>query len=60
MAIRKLRKLGDSECPSAGVTLPKDELREDGVIDERDELGEQYAKIEKIGDGEYSVRLVDV
>jgi len=52
--------MGDSEYPSAGVTLPKDDLRKEGVIDESGELnGEKYAKIERTGDGEFRVTLVD-
>jgi hypothetical protein len=44
----------------AGVTLPKDDLRKEGVIDEPGELnGEKYAKIERTGDGEFRVTLVD-
>jgi hypothetical protein len=35
------------------------DLCEDGVIDNRWRLEEQYAKVEKTGDGEYRVRLVD-
>jgi len=60
MPIRKVRRFGSPERPSGGITLPKEYLQEDGVIDERGELAEQYATIEKTGDGEYAVRLVDV
>lgn len=59
MRIRKVRELGSSDQPSAGITLPKGDLREDGVIDDQGGLEEQYAKVEKTGDGEYRVRLVD-
>lgn len=60
MPIRKVRQLGDSDYPSAGVTLPKDDLREDGVIDaDGGVVGEKYAKIEKTGEGEWRVVLVD-
>jgi len=60
MPIRKVRKMGDSEYPSAGVTLPKDDLREEGIIDESGDLnGEKYAKIERTGDGEFRLTLVD-
>ena len=52
--------MGDSEYPSAGVTLPKDHLRKEGAIDESGELnGEKYMKIERTGDGEFRITLVD-
>ena len=44
--------MGGSEYPSTGVTLPKDDLRKEGAIDESGELnGKKHAKIEQTGDG---------
>jgi hypothetical protein len=59
MPIRKVRRIGKPDQPSGGITLPKEYLQEDGVIS-RGQLEEQYVTIEKTGDGEYAVRLVDV
>jgi hypothetical protein len=59
MEIRKLRKMGDADRPSAGITLPKEDLQEDGVVDERGEIADEYVKIEREGDGKWSVELVD-
>lgn len=36
--IRRVRRLGASECPSAGITLPRDDLGDDGGIDDSGEV----------------------
>lgn len=58
MPIRKVRPIGQPDRPSGGITLPKEYLQEDGVISSEG-VEEQYAAIEKTGEGEYFVRLVD-
>lgn len=57
MAINKLRKIdGDS----VGVTLPKDDARLDGLIDEDGELtGEHHLHVDRDGEGEWTVELVE-
>ena len=57
MAIHKLRQLdGDS----AGVTLPKKDLRDSGFLDEDGCIdGEQYAVIEQVEPGEWRIRAVN-
>jgi hypothetical protein len=58
MALRKLRQL-DSE--SAGVTLPKDDLRESGLLDDDGRVaGERYALIEQIADGEWRIKTLNL
>lgn len=59
MEIRKVVKMGDSETPSAGITLPKQDLMEDGVVTESGEVQEQFVKIEREDEGKWSVSLVD-
>ena len=44
---------------SAGVTLPKEDLREMGVIDEDGSVGELFARIEHVEGSEFRVELVD-
>ncbi|QCS44095.1 hypothetical protein [Natrinema versiforme] len=57
MALNKLRKLDRS---SAGVTLPKDDLRLEGLLDEDGDLeGEHHVHIRHVDDGEWSLTLVD-
>ena len=57
MPLRKLRQL-DTE--SAGVTIPKKDLRESGFLDEDGRIdGERYAVIEQVGDGEWRVEAID-
>lgn len=57
MAINKLRKIdGDS----VGVTLPKDDARLDGLIDEDGELtGEHHLHVDREEKGKWSVKLAD-
>lgn len=57
MHIRKLRKL-DADC--AGVTIPKDDLRFEGYVDENGELVEQPAlTIEREGEGTWRIQVLD-
>ena len=44
---------------SAGVTLPKDDLREMGVIDEDGSVGELFARVERVEGSEFRIELVD-
>ncbi|ELY64709.1 hypothetical protein [Natrinema versiforme] len=57
MALNKLRRLDQN---SLGITLPKDDLRIEGLLDEHGDLeGEHHLHIRYIGDGEWTVELVD-
>jgi len=56
MDIRKLRAMGGGE--SAGLTLPKDDLRELGLFEDG-ELEESYARIERLEGSEFRIKLVD-
>ncbi|OAQ51253.1 hypothetical protein HTG_18560 [Natrinema mahii] len=57
MALNKLRKLDKN---SAGVTLPKGNLRLEGLLDEKSDLeGEHHVHIRHIDDGEWSIKLVE-
>jgi hypothetical protein len=55
MEFRKLRQMGGGE--SAGVTLPKEELREMGFVSEG-EIVEGYAQVERVSDSEFKIELV--
>ena len=57
MTVNKLRQLDSN---SAGVTIPKDGLRLDGLIDEDGEIdGEQHAHIRREGPGKWTVEVVE-
>ena len=58
MALNKLRKL-DEDC--AGVTLPKDDLRLDGLLDEDGELieDEQWLHVDRQDEGEWTIEVVE-
>ncbi|WP_222915054.1 hypothetical protein [Natrinema sp. SYSU A 869] len=57
MALNKLRKLDQN---SAGVTLPKDDLRLEGLLDEAGEIaGEHHVHIRHVDDGKWTLELVE-
>lgn len=57
MEIRKLRKLDRS---TAGITVPKDDLRSEGLLDEDGDLVEgEHVAIERVGEGEWKVSRFD-
>ncbi|ELZ08507.1 hypothetical protein C479_14248 [Halovivax asiaticus JCM 14624] len=56
MAIRKIQRIGGS----IGVTIPKDEAKREGLVDEDGELaGEYHAQIKQEDDLEWSVDVFD-
>jgi hypothetical protein len=58
MALNKLRQLDQN---SAGVTLPKDDLRLEGLLDENGEIdGEHHVHIRHVDEGEWVLELVEV
>jgi antitoxin component of MazEF toxin-antitoxin module len=56
MDFRKLRTMGGGE--SAGITLPKEDLRELGLVQDG-EIVESYARVEHIEGSEFRVKLVE-
>lgn len=56
MEIRKLRRYDTGE--SGGVTLPKDDLREEGLVQDGSVV-DAHVAIEKVDDGEWRLTLVD-
>ncbi|WP_248515060.1 hypothetical protein [Salinarchaeum laminariae] len=57
MAVNKLRKL-DSD--TIGVTIPKDDLRLDGLLDDAGDLeGEHHVHIDRQDTGEWELTLVE-
>ena len=57
MALNKLRQLDQD---SVGVTLPKDDIRVEGLLDENGQLeGDHHVHIRHIGNGEWNISLVD-
>ena len=55
MPIRKLRNIDGS----GGVTLPKDDLGRDGLLDEDGEIKDAHLAIDRVGEGEYRIKTVD-
>ncbi|ELY46185.1 hypothetical protein [Natronorubrum tibetense] len=56
MALNKLRQLDGN---SAGVTIPKDDLRLEGLINENGKIaGEHHIHIRHVDDGEWTLNLV--
>lgn len=57
MALNKLRQLDQD---SAGITLPKDDLRIEGLLDENGFVdGEHHVHIRHVDDGEWRLELVE-
>ncbi|WP_120244768.1 hypothetical protein [Halopiger aswanensis] len=57
MALNKLRQL-DSD--SAGLALPKDDLRLEGLLDDDGQIdGDHFLHIRHLEDGKWSVELVE-
>jgi hypothetical protein len=56
MDFRKIQSMGGGE--SAGLSLPKEQLREMGVIDEDGGVADVYARIERVGRNEFSLELI--
>ncbi|OVE84320.1 hypothetical protein [Natronolimnobius baerhuensis] len=57
MALNKLRQLDRN---SMGVTIPKDDLRLEGLVDENGELQDEYhLHVRHIDDGEWKLELVN-
>ncbi|MCU4750971.1 hypothetical protein OB919_03065 [Halobacteria archaeon AArc-curdl1] len=57
MALNKVRQLDQN---SAGITLPKDDLRLEGLLDENGELKSEYhAHIRLVDEKEWAVTLVE-
>ncbi|ELY90884.1 hypothetical protein [Natrialba taiwanensis] len=56
MALNKLRKLDQN---SLGVTLPKDDLRVEGLLNENGELrDEHHIHIRHVNEGEWKLELI--
>jgi hypothetical protein len=51
---RKVTNMGGS----AAVTLPVDDLRERGIVDDDGDLADAWMAVEQVGDGEWLVREV--
>jgi hypothetical protein len=57
MVLYKLRQLDQN---SAGVTIPKGDLRLEGLLDENGHLeGEHHVHIRHVNNGEWSLQLVE-
>lgn len=57
MALNKLRQLDRN---TYGVTIPKDDLRLEGLLDENGELvDEQHLHIQRTDDGEWTLERVE-
>lgn len=58
MALNQLRKLDSSG--TIGVTIPKDDLRLDGLLDEDGELAdEHHVHVDRQDSGEWELTLVE-
>ncbi|MFP8952407.1 hypothetical protein ACLI4Z_05445 [Natrialbaceae archaeon A-arb3/5] len=57
MALNKIRRL---DTNSFGITLPKDDLRVEGLLDENGELEDDYhLHIRHVDDGEWTLERVE-
>ncbi|WP_226004104.1 hypothetical protein [Natrinema salinisoli] len=57
MALNKIRQL---DRDSVGITLPKDDMRVEGLLDENGELeGDHHIHIRHVGEGEWTLELVE-
>ncbi|TYL37587.1 hypothetical protein CV102_16640 [Natronococcus pandeyae] len=57
MALNKLRQLDQD---SVGITLPKDDIRIEGLLDEDGTLeGDHHVHIRHVDEGEWALELVD-
>jgi len=57
MALNKLRQI---DRDSVGITMPKDDMRIEGLLDENGEVdGEYHMHIRHIDDGQWSLELID-
>jgi len=57
MALNKLRQLDQN---SVGVTLPKGDVRVEGLLDEDGQLKDEYhAHIRHVDEGKWTLELVD-
>jgi|GEM_PF-657748 len=57
MALNKLRQL---DTDSAGITLPKDDLRVEGLIDSDGNVaGDHHIHIRHVDEGEWTLELVE-
>jgi len=55
-----LRKLSESKG-TVTMSLPKEALREDGILDDDDDLdGATYAKVSRTGEREFAVEVLDL
>jgi len=57
MALNKLRQLDQN---SVGITLPKGDVRVEGLLDEDGQLKDEYhAHIRHVDEGKWTLELVD-
>lgn len=56
MHIQKLRKL---DRTSAGVTLPKDDLKLEGLINADGSVADQPVKVERTDDATWEIEVLD-
>lgn len=56
MAVMKLRRLNED---SAGVTIPKDDLRLEGLIEDDELVATEHVEVTRIDDGEWRIRRLD-
>jgi hypothetical protein len=56
MAIRKLHELNDDG--TVGVSLDKDELRLEGLIEDGEFRGPEHVEVRRVGDGEWRIRRI--
>ncbi|WP_436347695.1 hypothetical protein [Natronorubrum sp. FCH18a] len=57
MALNKIRQLDND---SVGITLPKDDMRVEGLIDKNGELeGDHHIHIRHVGEGEWTLELME-
>jgi hypothetical protein len=58
MALQKIRKVGGD---SAGITIPRDDLRLEGLLDEDEELEQgHHVELIRVDDGVWKMKRVEI
>ena len=55
MPIQKLRKL---DTDTGGVTIPKDDLRREGLLEDGELVEGERVEVRRVDDGEWKVRRI--
>lgn len=54
-----LHRLTPTSRGSGTVTLPKGDLERDGLVDENGEVEPSQVAVDRVGEGEYKIQVLD-